>query len=339
MDTMIQRLRNHATIVLLTLTLSLTAFLGGACGETTTPPDPTGGLRPVTVAFAYIPNVQFAPYYVAMSKGYYTEAGLEVDFRYMYENEAVQMVSQGAADFGFLSGISVLLARQNDMPVVTVATITQKFPVVYFSKARYPLESVDDLEGKIVGFPGRFGASYYGLLALLYASDLDESNLELHEIGFNQVEMILEDKVQVAHGYAMNEPVQLRSMGEEISVLRVADVYPLVSDGIITNEPFLLNHSETVRAFVQATLRGLQDTLANPDEAFELSLEHIPEADMANVELQRQVLEATLEYWKSDRLGYSDPAVWQATYTFLRDSQLLTKDQPLEESFTNEFVE
>jgi NitT/TauT family transport system substrate-binding protein len=306
---------------------------GEAAGES------ESSLKLVVVAFPYIPNIQFAPYYVASSKGYYEDAGLKVDFEYMYENEAVQVVAQGAADFGFLNGISVLLARQNGLPVVTVATVTQEFPVVFFSKGTTSLASVDDLRGNRIGYPGPFGASYYGLQALLYSHDMQESDLNLQDIGFNQVEMVLEDKVDVAIGYAMNEPVQLRAMGEEANVLRVADHYPLVSDGIITTEDMIAGNPEIVQSFVDATLRGLGDTLANPEEAFTLSLEHIPEAELGDPSLQRQVLDATLPYWESERPGYSELSVWQQTHAFLLDRELLNADVSLEASVTNQFVE
>lgn len=292
----------------------------------------------VVVAFPYIPNIQFAPYYVASSKGYYADEGLEVDFEYMYENEAVQVVAQGGADFGYLNGISVMLARQNGLPVVTVATVTQDFPVVFFSKGSTPLASVDDLKGKRIGYPGPFGASYYGLQALLYSSSVQESELDLQDIGFNQVEMVLEDKVDVAVGYAMNEPVQLRAMDEEVNVLRVADYYPLVSDGIITTEEMITSNAALVQSFVIATLRGLRDTLANPEEAFTLSLEYIPEAQLGDPSFQREVLEATLPYWESERPGYSNPVVWQQTRTFLLDRELLNAEVSLDASMTNEFI-
>jgi NitT/TauT family transport system substrate-binding protein len=293
----------------------------------------------VNVAWPYIPNVQFAPYYVASSQGYYTDAGLEVTFEYMFENEAVQLVAQEKADFGFLSGISVLLARQSDMPVVTVATITHEFPVVFFSTADTPLAGVQDLREHRIGIPGQFGASYYGLLAVLYANDMQESDLELHDIGFNQVSMLLEDKVDVAVGYAMNEPVQLREMGEDVSVLHVADIYPLVSDGIITHEEVIANDPDLVRSFVQATLQGVEYLLANPDEAFEISLEHIPEADLGDVDFQRKVFDASIPYWQSDAPGLSNVELWTQTHTFLLDSGLLSEPVEIESSVTNEFVE
>lgn len=295
-------------------------------------------LRPVAVAFPYIPNIQFAPYYVAASKGYYTDAGLDVSFQYMYENEAVQLLAQGNADFGFFSGISVMLARQNDIPLVTVATITQEFPVVFFSKGTESLQRVADLKDKRIGLPGRFGASYYGLLAVLFANNLKESDLDLQDIGFNQVQMLSEGKVDVAIGYAMNEPVQLREMGESVAELRVADIYPLASDGIVTTRAVLEKDPELVRSFVAATLKGVQDILANPDEAFTLSLQHIPEVSEETAAFQRKVFDASIPYWKSETLGTTNPQVWEKTRTFLAESGLLTKPAAADESYTNAFL-
>lgn len=295
----------------------------------------------VTVAFPYIPNVQFAPYYVAMEQGYYADEGMQVAFDYMFEDEAVQLLAQDQAQFGFVNGISVLLARQSGIPLVTVATITQKFPVAFVSTTEESLKSVDDLKGKKIGIPGRFGASYYGLLAVLYEQGLKESDLDLYDIGFTQVQMLTEGKVDVAVGYATNEPVQLRALGERVSVLHVSDVYPLASDGIITTRTFLDSNPDIVQAFVRATLRGLADTLANPDEAFAMCLKHIPEAELGDTELQRQVLEESLLYWQGEQPGYSDPDVWEKTYQFLVKSGLLVKGdgESLAEAYTNEFVE
>lgn len=309
--------------------------------ENSTDEEASEALIPVTVAFPYIPNVQFAPYYVAAEKGYYREAGLDVTFEHMFEDEAVQLMAQGKAQFGFISGISVLLARQNGIPLVTVATITQKFPVVFFSKASHTLASVQDLRGKKIGIPGRFGASYYGLLAVLYASDMTEADLDIHDIGFAQMQMISEDKVDVAIGYAVNEPVQLRQLGEDVSILSVDDIYPLVSDGIITTEDVINGQPDVVEKFVQATLQGVQDSIAMPDEAFDLCLKHIPEAEGGDVELQRAILDETIRYWQGDteKLGYNDPQLWEQTQQFLLDNGLLTKAMLLDEAYRNDFVE
>jgi NitT/TauT family transport system substrate-binding protein len=308
---------------------------GAAAGE-------SKPLRKVTLAMSFIPNVQFAPYYVAKSKGYFAEAGLDVTFDYNFENDVVQRVATNQVEFATASGTSVLLARQKDIPVKTVMTLYQSFPVVFFGKGEGEL-SAADLKGKSLGIPGRFGESYYALLALLYANSMQESDLTVQEIGFTQAQAVLEDKVEVATGYAMNEPVLLRSQGEAVRVLRVADFFPLAANGIIASEELLSKEPDIVRSFVQASLKGLRDTLDNPQEAFDISLKEIPEANLSNKDLQLEVLKASLPYWYSDLttangLGYTDLTSWQKTQQFMIDTKLLPGEVKVEDGFTNEFI-
>jgi len=321
-----------------------------AAAEATAAPQPTVAstqqLREITVAMPYIPNVQFAQFYVADKQGYYAAQGLKIKFDYNFETDVVQRIAQGTVQFGMASGDSILLARANGLPVVTVATVNQQFPTVFFSKVEENIKTPADLKGKSVGIPGHFGASYIGLLAILYASKMHESDLNVQDIGFAQVPALTEGKVQVASGYGNNEPVQLDQQGIKVNVIKVSDFYPLASDGIITAESLIKEQPDVVRGFVQATLKGMQDVIADPDVAFNTALEFIPElksADAKTQELQRKVLQETLPYWQSDAtakegLGFSDRKNWDATYTFMRDSQLLKSEVDLSKAFTNEFI-
>jgi NitT/TauT family transport system substrate-binding protein len=312
----------------------------------TTDAGSTQTLQEITMAMAYIPTVQFAHFYVADKKGYYAEEGIKVSFDYNFETDVVQRVAQGTGQFGLASGDSVLLARAQGLPIVTVATNSQKFPVVFFSKAEQNITTPEDLKGKSVGIPGRFGASYIGLLALLYANNIQESELNIQEIGFTQAAAVSEDKVQVAAGYGNNEPIQLDQQGIDLNIIRVADSFPLASDGIVTNETIIQNDPDLARGFVRATLRGMQDVIADPDEGFTISLEYVTElaaADTATQDLQRKVLTETITYWQSNLteqagLGAIDRASWEATATFLRDSKLLRNEVDLNTAFTTDFL-
>ena len=307
---------------------------------------PAAGLRKITLAMSYIPNVQFAPYYVAAEKGYFRDVGLDVSFDYNFENDVVQRAAtwpESAVEFATASGTSTLLARQQGIPVQTVMTLYQQFPLVFFAKAATGLKSPADLSGKTVGIPGNFGESLYALLAMRYANKLDESAFAVQEIGFTQAQAVLEDKVPVAIGYAMNEPVILRAQGEQVDLLRVADVYNLAANGIVASERLIAEDPELVRSFIAASIRGLQDTLNDPDEAFTLSLKYIPEANLGDPTLQREVLQASLPYWYSEKttsegLGFTDVAVWTATEQFMRDAGLLAGPVDVSKAFTNQFI-
>jgi NitT/TauT family transport system substrate-binding protein len=323
------------------LPLVLVLALAACAGATPQQENTASDLRPVTILFGFIPNVQFAPFYVADSKGYYAEEGLEVAFDYNFETDVVQQAAtwpDSDVEFALGSGLSVLLARQQELPIVMTMLQYQEFPVVLFSKGEQTLQTPQDLAGKSIGIPGRFGASYYGLQAILYASDISEDALDIEEVGFNQLPLILEDRIEVATGYAMNEPVKLREEGVAVSTLRVAEYFPLVSDGILTSERLLAEEPEVVRGFVRASLRGLRDTLNAPDEAFELSLPAVGEDEIESLDFERAVLQASLPYWDAERLGASDPQKWEQTHQFLLDLGLLDAPLEVEAAYTNEFI-
>jgi NitT/TauT family transport system substrate-binding protein len=90
-----------------------------------------GQTRAITMAMPYIPNVQFAPFYIADKKGYYAAEGLKVSFDYNFQTDVVERVTQGTVQFGNGSGPDVLLARAQGRPIVSVATYSQRFPVVF----------------------------------------------------------------------------------------------------------------------------------------------------------------------------------------------------------------
>src|SRR5689334_8082374 len=96
----------------------LMAALLAACGGV------SGGqpMREVIMAMPYIPNVQFAPFYLADKKGYYAAEGLKVTFDYNFQTDVVDRVTQNSVQFGNGSGPDVLLARSQGRPIVSVAT-------------------------------------------------------------------------------------------------------------------------------------------------------------------------------------------------------------------------
>ncbi|MCS7286787.1 MAG: ABC transporter substrate-binding protein [Anaerolineae bacterium] len=295
---------------------------------------PTPAPQKVTIAMGYIPNVQFAPFYVAVEKGYFREEGIELEFNYGWEVDLIKLVGTGELNFAVASGEQVLLARSHGLPVVYVAGWYHRFPVVVVSLEEKGFKSLQDLKGKRVGIPALFGASYIGWRALLKAEGLKEEEFNLQEIGYTQVESLTRDLVDAAICYAMNEPVQLRLAGYKVNIISVADRVNLISNGIMTNEKTIKENPRLVRGIVRAFLRGLRYTLEHPDEAFEISKKYVPEMK----EEQKEVLKEAIKFWTSPHLGKTEKADWEATLTTLREMGLITREVNVEEAFTNEFV-
>jgi NitT/TauT family transport system substrate-binding protein len=297
-----------------------------------------GTLTKVSLPVGYIPNIQFAPLYVAVEKGYFKEAGIDVEFDYKYETDGVALVAAGELPFAVVSGEQVLLARAKGLPVTYIAAWYQQYPVSVVAKSEAGILVPQDLKGKKIGLPGLFGANYIGLRALLNAGKLSESDVTLDAIGFNQVELVASGQQDIIVGYTANEPIQLRAQGIAVTELRVSDYANLAANGLLASEKIIKEDPELVRGFVGAFLKGLKDTIANPDEAFQLSEAHIPNFADLDSAVQKQILATSIEQWKAERLGYSDPQAWENMQDVLLDMGLISEKQGLSKAFTNEFV-
>ncbi len=297
-----------------------------------------GALTKIRLPLGYIPNIQFASLYVAVEKGYFRDAGFEVEFDYKFETKAVKLVGAGELPFAVVSGDQVLTARQEGLPVTYVAAWYQQYPISVVAKSEAGVIVPQDLKGMKIGLPGLYGANYIGLRALLNAGRLTEADVTLDAIGFNQVETMATGEQEIVVGYTANEPIQLRARGIAVTEIRVADYAQLAANGLLASEKVIAEEPEMVRAFVGAFIKGMEYAIANPDEAFALSEAHIPNFADLDANIQKQVLAASMELWKAERLGYSDPQAWENMQDVLLDMGLLTGKMDLSKAFTNEFV-
>lgn len=312
-----------------------TALALSAC---TSPGSTQGALTRIKLPLGYIPNVQFSPLYVAVEKGYFKQAGVEIEFDYSFETDAVSLVGANELQFAVVSGEQVLLARAQGLPVVYVAAWYQQYPVAVVSKVEQNIKVPADLQGKKIGLPGLYGANYIGLDALLFSAGLTEQDVTLDSIGFNQVEALAADREQAVSVYTANEPVQLQAQGYALNEMRVADYVQLASNGLITNETTLAQNPDLVRGMAEAFLKGLRDTIANPDEAYEISKKYVDNLSQADETVQKQVLARSIELWKAERLGYSNADAWTNMNDLLVKMGLLSAPLDVNQAFTNDFV-
>ena len=160
--------------------------------------------------------------------------------------------------------------------------------------------------------------------------------MTIKAIGFNQAPALMAGQVDAVVVYANNEPIRLAAQGEKLSVINVGDSVSLAANGILTNEDTVANQPDLIRRFNRALLRGLQDTLANPDAAYTISKKYIE--GITDDTVEKAVLAASIDMWKADRLGRSEPAAWETMQQTLLDAGLLTQAQDLAKTFTNDFV-
>ena len=298
-------------------------------------------LTAVTIGLTYYPDIQFAPFYVAATKGFYASQGLNVTFHHGIENDEFALLAAGHEDAIFAGGDEALEARSaSNLQLVDVATIFQKYPVSLIVPANSPIHTAADLCGHTIGVPGNYGATYTGLLALLHSAGLTSSQVHIQDIGFTQVAALLSHRVDAVMGYSNNEPLQLQRQGFAIRTLDVWNAQPLVSNGIVVLASELQAHPDIVRAIVSATLQGVQYTIDHPQEALTISKSYVPALNQPDQATQAMaVLQATIPLWQgASKLGYTNPQAWQSMAQFLQTVGLLKSASNQSQAFTNDYL-
>lgn len=295
--------------------------------------------RKLTLGLTYIPNIQFAPFYVAEALGYYTQAGLDVTLRHhgFSEGEFDALVS-GHEDAIFASGDETLQARSKGIPVTYVAQVFTHYPVALIVPSSSSIQSVKDLRGHTVGVPGFYGATYIGLLALLQCAGLTKSDVNIQAIGYTQVSALLGHKVDAVMGYSNNEVLQFQKASFAVRAYPVRQ--PFISNGLAALDSELSAHPDDIRALVAATLQGVQYTIAHPQEAVNLSKSFVPGlSDPGKAADALAVLQATIPLMQgSGRAGYNDPANWTLMDNFLQAQGQLSKTVTTSQAFSNDYL-
>jgi len=316
-------------LLLLTLLLAACGQVVSGTAKSSTPTT----LKKVAIGLGYLRDIQFAPFYVAQTQGYYRNAGLDVTFHHGIVNDLIGSMVLGRDNFVFASGDEELVARSKGLKVIDVATIFQKYPVSLIVPADSSIHTLADLKGHTIGEPGPYGATYIGLLALLYHAHLTPNDVHIKAIGFTQVAALIGRHVDAVMGYSNNEPLQLRKQGFAVRTFDVSDYQPLVSNGIITTEATFQSQPQLVQSFVQATLKGLRDVIANPSLAVQISKNYVPGMDPGRA---MSVLQATIPIYRGNgRLGYNDSATWQSMEQFLVAQNIIPSGQDFSQVYTN----
>ena len=217
-----------------------------------------------------------APYFVAIDKGYYKAEGLNVSIDPGSGSvEGINRVASGAYDVGF-ADINILVKYRDNprnLPVKMVMMVydTPAFSIVTLKKTG--IAKPKDLEGRILGAPAGDGA-WAQWPIFVQANKIDAAKVKVDNIGFPVREpMLAQGKVDAITGFWFSSYMNLKAQGipgDDIVVLHMRDWgLDLYGNGIIANPDFMRFNPKAVQGFVRGTIRGIQETLRDPDGAID----------------------------------------------------------------------
>ncbi len=297
----------------------------------------------IKIAMGYIPNVQFAPFYIAEQKGYFRDENLTVSFDYGMSTDIISLVASGQIDFGVSDGDQVIIAREKGIPMKVVYSMYVKYPVGIVSLKKKRIENAADLKGRSIGLPGPYGSSYIGLQILLAHAGLCFDEVDIKYIGYTQIESLLAGRVDSAVVYVNNEAAVLRDMGYSVNLIEAYRITPMVSAAIITRDSLIKSNPDLVRRFVRAVVRASEFALNNKDQVMELLKKSIPTLTDKNLDINKKVLMESMKLWQDtdiedNGLGYTTREDWQKSIDQLLQLGLVKKKIRPEECYTDRFL-
>ncbi len=235
-------------------------------------------LTHVTLWLDWLPNSDHVGIYVAMARGYYRAAGLEVSAQVPSgAADGLKLVAHGSGDIAISYEPEVLLARSAGIPVEATAAIVQSPLNCVISLRSSGIARPAQLQGKTVGVAG-VASDYAALSALVRGDGGDPSRVKTVTVNYSLLQALLSRKVDAVEGvYWTWEALQAEQSGHQVNVMRL-DHYGVPSyDELVfaTGTRQVRTESATLRAFQRATFQGYAYAVAHPSEATSIML-HVP---------------------------------------------------------------
>lgn len=325
---------------LMSLVLVLYACGGDDASDTTTATSVADGdaeMEDVSVRLninAYAPH---APFVVAADQGFYNEEGLEVSIGEGTGSDTTgALVAEGDDTFGLVDFSTLSVLIEEGAPIKSVAVFEQTSPLAIITKPDSEIQEPANLEGqRIVMEQGDVGI----FEAFADATGFNPDEVEIVTLeDAAQAAALAEDRIDGIFGWTTYQLPQIEKLIGEAGYLLWADYgFNSLNLAIVAHNDLIEGDPEMVCSFVDASMRGFQYSLDNPDEAVSALMEAFPNVDeeIAEVGLEEQLLLLHTSQSESEPLGRALDEDIQSTLQLFTDTGQI--EEPLETSavYTN----
>ncbi|MRH41734.1 myristoyl transferase [Aquibacillus halophilus] len=324
----------------------LVLLVMSACGNDSASGDTGDELTPIKLQLKWVPQAQFAGYFMALEEGYYEEEGLDVTIVAGGPDIVPeQQVANGAADIGIGWVASLLPHQEQGLPLVQISQIYQKSGLVLVSKSETGISSPEDLAGKNVG--NWMGGNEFEVLALFDKYELDpNADLSFVKQGFT-MDQFLADEIDAASAMTYNEYQVVLGEGFAESDLNVIDMndegVAMLEDNLFANTEWLENNKETAAKFVRASLKGWQAAIDDPEAAVDSVMAEAEEGSTSRdhqLKMMEEVAKLVLpEGFDPANIGQIDDEMFKQTAIIAHQYGVIETPADLDEAYTHEIME
>lgn len=304
----------------------------------------------LSVALDWTPNTNHVGLYVAQSKGWFTQAGLDVDILPYTDTSSGTLVAAGVAEFGILSAVGFHSQRATGADTTVVMAVVQhETGRVVFNGERVDIQRPADLDG--MTYAGFGSAWEEALISTIIRNDGGTGVFDTVTLGTSAYEALANGSVDFTLEVSTWEGVNSVLLDRPQRAFRYADygVPDQHTTFLGANGTWLNANPETATAFVQAAQRGYQFAAENPQAAADILIAETA-GMLSNPDLVRASMDALVEggYLQDpgEPAGLIDDAMFTNINAFLFEAGILrdADGNPLDEQpdvttwFTNAYL-
>lgn len=332
-------LKKKIISVVLASVAALTLFTG--CSKNNVSDSGNEDLQKVTLILDWTPNTNHTGFYVAKEKGYYKELGLDVEIIQPSEGSSLQLLAAGKGDFAVSYQEDITYAKTSDspLPVMAIATIIQHNTSGFASPKEKGIKTVKDFEGKVYG--GWGSPSEQAILkAVMEKNGADFSKLTTVDVGTEDFFIATKNNLDFEWTFEAWTNIEAELRGFDINYIPVRDLDPALdyyTPIIATTEDTVNNKKDLAKKFMEATTKGYEYTIENPEESANILVSKVPEIS-EELAIESQIYLKDKYKEDTEVFGEMKESVWDNYTKFLYDNKLINVEMKSSEAYTNEFL-
>lgn len=282
----------------------------------------------------------FAPFMLAKAQGYYTAAGLDVEFVIGKGGaDVAKQVGAGNADLGGGIGDTPVIVRPNGVPIKSVAVLGGRSLAQLIARADAGVKAPADLKGKTVAVMAFQDTTFYALLGVLASARLTKNDVNIEAVGPAGVSKLLITGDAQAASAVPEWGAAVEEAGIELNWFPVDDYFPGMAQAILASDTTITKRPEAIRGFVRATLKGMAEIMKDPKAATMAYIKAVPQHAGKEASIEKILrYYADKVYPGQTVLGAMDEVRLTKLQEFYFAQGIIRSKSALTELYTNQFV-